>query len=602
MSKVGCNCLCNVFNLCQCLCWVVLVFGLCLVLLVGCVVYVQIINSDFYQCQGEVCYLCELLIKILCGMIIDCNGELLVVFMLVVLIWVNLQDLLCLFECIFELVQVVGMLVDELSSCLLQKLDKEFMYLCCWINLDEVEKVVVLKILGVVVQCEFCCFYLQGEVMVYVLGFINIDDRGQEGLELVFDEWLCGKLGVKWVICNCKGEIVESDLLCVVELGKDLIFSIDCCIQYLVFKELCNVLVVNKVVGGLMVIMDVIIGEILVMVNLLIYNLNLLIGVIFDMCCNCVVIDLVELGLMMKLLIIVIVLQVGVVIKDIIIDINLGYMMLGCFIICDVLCNNGVLNVIGVIICSLNVGVVKVVVKMLDQIFYDGVCCFGYGLVLYSGFLGELVGVVMCLVCWLGIIKIIMFYGYGLLVMLLQIVIVYLVLVNGGCLIVLIFVKGQCNEGQQIIDENVVRQVVVMMEMVVIQGGVKQVVVLGYCVVGKIGIVCKVGLGGYECGYYNVLFVGVVLVINLCFVIVIVINDLQVGKFYGGLVLVLVYYNVMEGILCLMDVLLDDLQLWLVVQQLGKVGYLVLILFVLLVEIVLLVDVVVEFDVVLLSV
>lgn len=164
------------------------------------------------------------------------------------------------------------MSVDELSSRLSQKSDKEFMYLRRRINPDEAEKVVALKIPGVAAQREFRRFYPQGEAMAHVLGFTNIDDRGQEGLELAFDEWLRGKPGAKRVIRNRKGETVESDLLRAAEPGKDLTLSIDRRIQYLAFKELRNALVANKAAGGSMVIMDVTTGEILAMVNLPTYN------------------------------------------------------------------------------------------------------------------------------------------------------------------------------------------------------------------------------------------------------------------------------------------------------------------------------------------
>jgi len=148
----------------------------------------------------------------------------------------------------------------------------------------------------VAAQREFRRFYPQGEAMAHVLGFTNIDDRGQEGLELAFDEWLRGKAGAKRVIRNRKGETVESDLLRAAEPGKDLTLSIDRRIQYLAFKELRNALVANKAAGGSMVIMDVTTGEILAMVNLPTYNPNSLTGALPDARRNRAVTDLVEPG------------------------------------------------------------------------------------------------------------------------------------------------------------------------------------------------------------------------------------------------------------------------------------------------------------------
>jgi len=406
-----------------------------------------------------------------------------------------------------------------------------------------------------------------------VLGFTNIDDRGQEGLELAFDEWLRGKAGAKRVIRNRKGETVESDLLRAAEPGKDLTLSIDRRIQYLAFKELRSALVANKAAGGSMVIMDVATGEILAMVNLPTYNPNSLNGAVPDTRRNRAVTDLVEPGSTMKPLTIATALQSGAVTKDTIIDTNPGYMQVARFTIRDVPRNNGVLNVTGVITRSSNIGAAKIAAKMTDQTFYDGVRRFGYGSVPHSGFPGESGGVVRRPGNWDGATKTTMSYGYGLNVTPLQIATAYSALANGGKLIAPTFVKGQRNEGKQIIDENVAKQVVSMMETVVTQGGAKQAAVLGYHVAGKTGTARKAGPGGYERGHYNSLFAGVVPATNPRFATVIVINDPQGGKFYGGLVSAPVYHNVMEGTLRLMDVPLDDLQSWLAAQQSGKMGH-----------------------------
>jgi cell division protein FtsI (penicillin-binding protein 3) len=202
--------------------------------------------------------------------------------------------------------------------------------------------------------------------------------------------------------------------------------------------------------------------------------------------------DLVEPGSTMKPLTIATALQAGAVTKDTIIDTNPGYMTLGRFTIRDVPRNNGVLNVTGVITRSSNVGAAKVAAKMPDQTFYDGVRRFGYGSAPHSGFPGESAGVVRAGTL-VGTTKTTMSYGYGLNVTPLQIATAYSALANGGRLIAPTFVKGQRNEGQQIIDENVARQVVAMMETVVTQGGAKQAAVLGYRVAGKTGTARKAG-------------------------------------------------------------------------------------------------------------
>lgn len=573
MNKTGRNRTRNAFNLRQRLKWVGLALGLCSVSLVGRAAYVQIINSDFYQRQGEARYLRELPINTSRGMITDRNGEPVAVSTPVASIWVNPQELMRSPDRIPELATALGMPLDELTSKLSQKADKEFMYLRRRINPDDAEKVVALKIPGVASQREFRRFYPQGEAMAHVLGFTNIDDRGQEGLELAFDEWLRGKAGAKRVIRNRKGETVESDLLRAAEPGKDLTLSIDRRIQFLAFKELRNALIENKAAGGSMVIMDVATGEVLAMVNLPTYNPNAVGGAAPDTRRNRAVTDLVEPGSTMKPLTIASALQSGVVTKDTTVDTNPGYMAIGRYTIKDVPRNNGVLNVTGVITRSSNIGAAKIAAKMPDQVFYDQVHSFGYGSAPHSGFPGESAGVLPRPARWSGSSKTTMSYGYGLNVTPLQIATAYSALGNGGKLIAPTFVKGQRNEGKQIIDENIAKEVVAMMETVVTQGGAKQAAVLGYHVAGKTGTARKAGPGGYERGHYNALFAGVVPASNPRFATVIVINDPQAGKYYGGLVSAPVFHNVMEGALRLMDVPPDDIDSWLAAQQSGKMGH-----------------------------
>jgi len=573
MSKSGRNRARNSFNLRQRLRWVALALGLCSVSLVGRAAYVQIINSDFYQRQGEARYLRELPIKTSRGMITDRNGEPVAVSTPVASIWVNPQELLRAPERIPELAQALGLSVDDLSSRLSQRSDKEFMYLRRRINPDDAEKVVALGIPGVASQREFRRFYPQGEAMAHVLGFTNIDDRGQEGLELAFDEWLRGEPGAKRVIRNRKGETVESDLVRAATPGKDLTLSIDRRIQFLAYRELRNALVENKAAGGSIVIIDVATGEVLAMVNLPTYNPNSLQGAVPDTRRNRAVTDLVEPGSTMKPLTIASALQTGAVTKDTIVDTNPGYMPVGRFTIRDVPRNNGVLNVTGVITRSSNIGAAKIAAKMPDQSFYDSIHSFGYGSRPGSGFPGESAGSLRRPTNWDGATKTTMSYGYGLSVTPLQIATAYSALGNGGRLIPPTFVKGQRNEGHQVIDPQVAHDVVAMMETVVTQGGAKQAAVLGYHVAGKTGTARKAGPNGYERGHYNALFAGVVPATNPRFATVIVINDPQGGKYYGGLVSAPVFHNVMEGALRLMDVPPDDIQSWLVAQQSGKTGH-----------------------------
>ncbi len=562
------------FNLRQRLLWVGVGLGLCSVTLVGRAAYVQLVNSDFYQRQGEARYLREVPIPTSRGMITDRNGEPVAVSTPVASIWVNPQELLRHPDRIPELAQALRIPADELGTRLSQKADKEFMYVRRRINPDEAESIVGLKIPGVFSQREFRRFYPQGEAMAHVLGFTNIDDRGQEGLELAFDDWLRGKPGVKKVIRDRKGAIVESiDLVRAAEPGKDLTLSIDRRIQFLAMRELRNAVTAHKASGGSVVVMDVATGEVLAMANLPTYNPNAVGNAKPDARRNRAVTDLVEPGSTMKPLTVATALQAGVVSPATIIDTNPGYMALGRYTIKDVPRNNGVLDVTGVITRSSNIGAAKIVDKVPNQTFYDSLRNFGYGVAPQSGFPGEAAGMLAPPGRWNGLQKATMSYGYGLNVTPLQIAQAYAALGNGGKLIPPTFIKGQRNEARQVIDPKIATDVVRMMETVVTQGGAKQAGILGYHVAGKTGTARKAGPGGYVRNHYNSLFAGVVPATNPRFATVIVVNDPQGGTYYGGLVSAPVFHHVMEGALRLMDVPPDDIQSWLAAQASGKIGH-----------------------------
>ena len=540
--------------------------GLCSVALIGRAAYVQLINNDFYQREGEARFLREIPIATSRGMITDRNGEPLAVSTPVESVWGNPKELLKAPDRLPQLAQALGMPLDELTRKLSQKADKEFLYLKRRINPDEAHRIVALGIPGVFSQREYRRFYPQGEAMAHVLGFTNIDDRGQEGLELAFDDWLRGSPGIKKVIRDRQGRIVESiDLVKPAVPGKDLTLSIDRRIQYLAYRELRAALDKHKASSGSAVIMDVNTGEVLAMVNLPTYNPNAVGMGNPETHRNRAVTDVVEPGSTMKPLTVLSALTAGVVTPNTVFDTNPGYMPLGKYTIRDVH-NFGVLTTTTVITRSSNIGAAKIAALVPDQKFYSTIRSFGYGSTPHSGFPGEAAGIVQPPDRWSGSTKTTMSYGYGLNVTALQIARAYCALGNGGHLLEPTFVKGQRNPSVQIADPRITREVVDMMETVVTQGGAKAAGILGYRVAGKTGTARQASGGGYAAGRYASLFAGLVPASHPRFATVIVINDSQEGGYYGGLVSAPVFHNIMEGALRLMDVPPDDIETWLAAQ------------------------------------
>jgi cell division protein FtsI (penicillin-binding protein 3) len=542
--------------------------GLCSLALVGRAFSLQIVNSEFYRKQGDERILREIEIPTSRGMITDRNGEPLAVSTPVESVWGNPQELLKTPERIPELAEVLGVPADYLSRKLSQRANREFMYLKRRINPDQARQILAHNIPGVYSQREFRRFYPQGEALAHVLGFTNIDDRGQEGLELAFDAWLSGKPGAKRVIRDSRGRIVENvELIKAAEPGRDLTLTIDRRIQYLAFRELRSALLRTGASAGSVVVLDVATGEVLAMTNLPTYNPNAVTGENADTRRNRAVTDVVEPGSTMKPITIAAALKAGIVTPNTTVDVSPGTMALGRYTIRDHR-NYGVQTVTGLITKSSNIGAAKLVARLDNDYYYDFVHGFGYGQVPGSGFPGEVPGVLMTPARWSGTTKATMSYGYGLSATPLQVAMAYAALGNGGKLITPTFVKGQRNEARQAIDPAIAREVVRMMQTVTEPGGTAtQAAILGYHVAGKSGTARKFNnSGGYSRRYIS-FFAGLVPAQHPRFSMVVVVDDPDPGKgYYGGLVSAPVFKNVMDGALRLMDVPPDDIDTWLAAQ------------------------------------
>jgi cell division protein FtsI (penicillin-binding protein 3) len=542
--------------------------GLCSLALVVRAFDVQVINNDFYLQQGQARSLREIPIPTSRGMITDRNGEPLAVSTPVESVWGNPKELLENPVRIPELAAALEVPADVLTRKLTQKSNKEFLYLKRRISPEQAHRILAHNIPGVFSQREFRRFYPQGEAMAHVLGFTNVDDRGQEGLELSFDHVLSGKPGAKRVIRDGQGRIVESvDLITPAQPGKDLTLTIDRRIQFLAYKELRNMLMKSGASSGSAVVLDIATGEVLAMANLPSYNPNAVGMGNPDTHRNRAVTDVFEPGSTMKPITVAAALNARIVTPDTRIDLNPGYMQLGRYTIRDHN-NYGVQTVTGLITKSSNIGAAKLAARMQDQYFYGFIKNFGYGQKPGSGFPGESAGVLAPPARWSGTTKGTMSYGYGMSATPLQIAMVYASLGNGGKLIRPTFVKGERNEPRQVLDPEIAHEVMRMMQTVTEPGGTAtQAAILGYHVAGKTGTARKFSeTGGYTRRYLS-FFAGVVPVQNPRFSMVVVINDPDPERgYFGGLVSAPVFKNVMDGALRLMDVPPDDIDTWMAAQ------------------------------------
>jgi len=528
----------------------------------------QVVDHAFYQQQGDARFLREIPIATSRGMITDRNGEPLAISSPVESIWGNPRELLKVPERLPALARALGMPQDELASRLSARADKEFVYLKRRINPDEAASILALDIPGVASQREYRRFYPQGEALAHVLGFTNVDDREQEGLELAFDDWLRGTAGAKRVIRDNKGRIVENvDLVRAAQPGHDLALSIDRRIQYLTHRELRNPIAETGASSGSAVVLDVATGEVLAMANLPTFNPNAVGTSPRDAHRNRAVTDLLEPGSTMKPLTVAAGLEAGVITPATLFNTSPGWIANGRYRTTDTH-NYGVLDTTGIIRKSSNVGASLVAKRLSDAQFYAFMRRFGYGQRSGSGFPGEAAGLFPAPDRWSGTSKQTMSYGYGLSATPLQIATAYAALGNGGLLHQPSFVKGQHNPPKRVLDARIANQVLHMMQTVTEPGGTAtQAAILGYHVAGKTGTSRKASAGGYSRRYIGY-FAGLVPVDNPRFEMVVAVNDPDPTRkgYYGGVVAGPVFRNVMEGALRLMDVSPDNLDAWLAVQ------------------------------------
>ena len=537
------------------------VLGCCGVVLVGRAAQMQLLNRDFYQHQGDQRFLREVPIATSRGMIMDRNGEPLAVSTPVESVWANPKELLQHADRLPELADALSIPREVLTQSIAQRADKEFVFLRRRINPDDAEAVLKRGIPGVYAQREFRRFYPHGEVMAHVLGFTNIDDHGQEGLELAFDSWLTGKPGAQRVIRDRRGRIVENvDLIRAAEPGKDITLSIDRRIQYLAYRELKAALLENGAASGSAVIVDVPTGEILAMVNQPAYNPNARDAADPGTHRNRAVTDVVEPGSVIKPYTVVAALEDGVD-PNIIVQTSPGWMMLGKYRISDVH-DHGAVDLTHLLSLSSNIGAAKLGLDMTSEHLYDVLRRFGYGDSTHSGFPGESSGVLAPPQTWGMVKRGSISYGMGLSVTPLQLAQAYATLANGGKRMPPTFLKGGQGEPSQAVTPKLAHDVMRMLEGVTQDGGTAQkAAILGYHVAGKTGTARTASGGGYSRKYVSV-FAGVVPMDHPKFAMVVVINNPSGKSYYGGLVSAPVFHNVMDGALRLMDVPPDNIEQW----------------------------------------
>jgi cell division protein FtsI (penicillin-binding protein 3) len=497
------------------------------------------------------------------GEITDRNGEPLALSTPVDTVWVNPQELDDSIDEVPRLAKALKQDPQSLVRRVTSNLDREFLYLVRGMPPEQAARIKSLGIPGVYLQREYRRYYPAGEVSGHIVGFTTVDDQGQEGLELGYDQLLDGENGAKRVIQDLYGRSVQNvESIREPRPGRDLVTSIDLRIQYLAYRELKAAMKEYRARAGSVVVIDVDTGEVLAMVNQPSYNPNDRDQLKAGLYRNRAATDIFEPGSSIKPFVIAAGLESGQYRPDSVVDTSPGFLKVGSKVFEDEK-PLGAIDIATILAKSSNVGTAKIALSLKPEQIWKTLTALGFGQVTGSGYPGESAGMLSHYSHWRPIGIATLSHGYGLSVTPLQLAHAYATIAAGGVSRPISFerVTGGV-AGQQVISRGVAQSLVQLMESVVVAEGAtgKRAAVVGYRVAGKTGTAWKSNAGGYSTDRYMAVFAGVVPASHPKLATVVVIDEPSAGQYYGGLVAAPVFSSVMTGALRLMDVPPDDLQ------------------------------------------
>jgi cell division protein FtsI (penicillin-binding protein 3) len=543
---------------------VVIVLGVAMVGLVARAAQLQLFDEGFLEGQGKARFTRVAKLAAHRGAILDRNGETLAVSTPVDTVWVNPKEMKDAAAHYPRLAEALNTDKQWVAQRISSNLEREFLYLKRHMRPDDAAQVGSLNLPGVNLQREYRRYYPAGEVASHLLGFTNIDDVGQEGLELAYDHLLGGKIGAKRVIRDLRGNTVEDiESIRPAQPGGDLVTSIDLRIQYLAYRELKAAVTKHRAQSGTIVVVDVETGEVLAMVNQPSFNPNDREQLEARKYRNRAATDIFEPGSSIKPFVAAAAVATGRYHANTVIDISSGFMQVGIKVIKDEH-KVGAAPFSTIIAKSSNLGMTKVAMSLQRDQMWQMFDAFGFGQITGTGFPGEAAGMLAHYSRWKPIEQATMSYGYGLSVTPLQLAHAYAILGAGGISrpLSLRKIEGPV-EGRRVIEASVANELMQMMERVITeQGGTgARAALVGYRVAGKTGTAKKAENGGYSEARYVATFGGVVPVSNPKLAAIVVIDDPSGDAYYGGEVAAPVFSNVMAGALRLIGVPADNLDL-----------------------------------------
>ncbi|WP_151448575.1 peptidoglycan D,D-transpeptidase FtsI family protein [Lacisediminimonas profundi] len=520
--------------------------------------WLQGLSREFLQKQGESRYARTLELPATRGKITDRNGQVLASSLPVKAVWAIPEDVL---EAPADKLRELARLLEMNERDLRKKLDSDrtFVYLKRQVEQETVDKILKLNIAGIETRKEYKRFYPEGEVMAHVVGFTNVEDAGQDGMELAAQKTLAGTTGSRRVIKDRLGRVVE-DIGAIRDPhdGKELVLSLDSKIQYIAFTKLKEAVDLHKAKAGAAVVLDVRTGEVLALANLPTYNPNnrsILTGAQLR---NRVLTDTFEPGSTMKPFTVALALEEKRMTPATMIQTAPGKLTIGRATIGDAH-PHGILSVAQIIEKSSNVGTAKIALQMEPEEMWEMFTNVGFGQQPRFGFPGAVAGRVRPFKSWRPIEQATMSYGHGISVSLIQMARSYMIFARDGDMIPLSFQKlNEKPVGQRVISENTARALREMLEKAAGPGGTApKAQVAGYRVAGKTGTAHKLA-GGQYVRKYVASFVGFAPVSDPRIIIAVMVDEPSNGQYYGGNVAAPVFSAVAASALRALNVAPDS--------------------------------------------
>jgi cell division protein FtsI (penicillin-binding protein 3) len=517
--------------------------------------YVQVFANDFFLRQGEVRFARTLTLPANRGRVLDRNGMLLASSVPAPSIWANPEDIERDPAKLRELARLLDMSPAELDKKLKDD-EKTFVWLRRQLDEPVVKQILALGIKGVYDIKEYKRLYPEGEAAAHIVGFTNVEDQGQEGVELVFQKQLSGKPGSRRVIKDRLGRVVEDVGETVPPVdGEDLQLSIDSKVQFFAYQKLREAVLEHKAKAGSVVVLDAQSGEVLALANYPSYSPDKRVNLSGEQLRNRALTDTFEPGSTMKPFAVALALEKGLVKPETPIQTAPGRITITGSTITDAH-PHGVLSVNEVIQKSSNVGTVKLAMQMQPREMWEMFAQVGFGQKPQLPFPGVVSGRLRPYKTWRPIEQATMSYGYGISGSLFQVARAYTVFARDGEVVPATLMKAEQQvTGVRVISADNAKAMRKMLQMATGPGGTAQKAqTMGYSVGGKTGTAHKQEGKGYAGKKYRGFFVGMAPIEAPRIVVAVMIDEPSNGRYYGGDVAAPVFSQTVQQTLRLMGV------------------------------------------------